>query len=289
MTTSSNQTELKKDISSIEAKRKVLEEIVTIAKAVENMQESLESVLFLGLPSQDLPKEALELYGLLNENLQSLSVNQIKEYVTNLERVIKKQIGRILDYSRMDLSSNKAIEVFYAGNHGEDENPLQLLEEFKRTAQTTVSLRVLLKKRWEYTEGSPLPVSEALIQKQIEQLDAHDKKLRIKVKTQIVEMKQELDKIIHNANYPDAIKDLVIKVQKNLNKDLASIESGGELSRLNFVIDVEEISGIQMPSAEDTEPAQKRKGKKEVGFTEAAHRWLNSPWDVSWNDAKKSD
>lgn len=289
MSTSLHESALQEDISAIEEKRRVLEQIVDITKAIEHMQDSLESVLILGASSKAMPEGALNLYSALSDNLRSLPVNKIKEYLDNLGIIIKNQLEKILQYSGIDFSSDEAIEILYFSSDASEEKPVVLLEEFKKTAQTAVSLRVLLKKRGVATPGSPLPVPQDVIHKQMEQLDAQEQQQRVKIKSKIVEMKDDIVKMIENQDYPDSMRQILLGVQDNLEKDLNNIESGGKLRNLSFVTDAQELTGIQGPPQEEGKAQLHTKQKEDIGLYEVASRWLNSPWDVTWKDIKESD
>ena len=289
MSNSSTEAQLREDITAIEEKRRVLEQIVEIAKAIENMQDSLDSVLILGVASKDLPEGALDLYSSLSDNLRNLPVNKIKEYLVNLERLIKNQLDRILQFSGVDFSSDEAVETLYLTSDESEQSPLQLLEDFRRTAQTAVSLRVLLRKRGVATPGSPLPVQKQVIHQQLAQLDVQEKQQRGKIKHKIVEMKDDISHMINNPAYPEGMKKILWEVQANLTKDLQSLERGAPLSTLSFVTDADELTGLEeeQPEVEEITLTALPDEPEKMGFSAAASRWLNSPWDVSWEEIKK--
>ncbi|MES9981698.1 MAG: hypothetical protein ABW107_23550, partial [Candidatus Thiodiazotropha sp. 6PLUC5] len=87
---------MQNDIAKLEDKRRILQQIVEITNAIEGMQESLSSVLVLGVPSKDLPESALNLFSSLSESLRNLPVKQIQVYFNNLETLIKSQLEKIL-------------------------------------------------------------------------------------------------------------------------------------------------------------------------------------------------
>ena len=147
MSTKPQDPKLQQDIAAIEDKRRILEQMVNIAQAIEHLQVSLESVLILGAPSSDLPEEALNLYSSISDSLRNLPVNKIKEYLKNLEAIIRRQLEQILHFSGTDLTADDSVELLFLSSDGSDQTPLEMLEEFKRTAQTAISLRVLLRRR----------------------------------------------------------------------------------------------------------------------------------------------
>ena len=216
-------------------------------------------------------------------------MNKIKEYLANLERIIKNQLGRILQFSGVDFSSDEAVETLYLTSDESEQSPLQLLEDFRRTAQTAVSLRVLLRKRGVATPGSALPVQKQIIHQQLEQLDAQEKQQRGKIKLKIVEMKDDISHMINNPAYPEGMKKILREVQANLTKDLQSLERGAPLSTLSFVTDADELTGLEeeQPEVEEITLTALPEEAEKTGFSAAASRWLNSPWEVSWEQIKK--
>lgn len=279
--------ELQRDVANIQEKREVLQQIIDIAKAIENMQDSLDSVLVLGVPSKDMPDCAMEMYGTVSEALKSLPVNKLKEYQENLERLVKSKLDTILKYAGADFESDDSIESLTLSSDDEAQSPLELLEDFKRTAQTTVSLRVLLRKRGVATPGAKLPVPKDVIAGQLEHLKVQEQQQRTKIKGKIEEMQEDVQKMIDNPSYPQGMKDMLEGVQANLSNDIERLAAGAPLGNLSFVVDAEEIvaAGVE-DEVEEIEITDVAPDDGNVGLADAASRWLNSPWDVSWDDVK---
>ena len=280
--------ELQRDVANIQEKREVLQQIIDIAKAIENMQDSLDSVLVLGVASKEMPECAMEMYGTVSEALKSLPVNKLKEYQQNLERLVKSQLNSILQYAGADLETDEGIEMLTLSSETESQSPMDLLEDFKRTAQTTVSLRVLLRKRGVATPAATLPVPKEVITGQLEHLKVQEQQQRDKVKDKIEEMQDDIRKMIDNPSYPQGMKDMLEGVQANLAEDIDRLASGAPLGKLSFVVDAEEIvaAGVE-DEVEEIEIKDVAPDDAKVGLADAASRWLNSPWDVSWEDAKQ--
>jgi hypothetical protein len=280
--------DMKRDVSGLEQKRRMLEQIVDITKAIESLQESLNAVLVMGVASKDLPEDALKLYGALSNSLRNLPIKKIREYYDNLEIIIGKQVNRIMNYASVDFSADDEIEFITLSSEDDAQSPLELLEAFKRTAQTAVSLRVLLRKRGVPTPGSPLPISAQMIKDQLQHLEAQEQQQREKIKTKIEEIKQDVQGMIDNPAYPDGMKCMLREVVGNLERDLAQLARGAPVERLSFVteivvnetesVEVEEIT-IEAVVAPPSENAS--------SFSRSAARWLNSPWEVSWSEVQK--
>jgi hypothetical protein len=276
------------DIANLEDKRKLLQQIVEITKAIEKMQESLNAVLVLGVPSKEMPEKALRFYSALNESLRNLPVKQIKVYYQNLETVIKRQLEKILHYSNKDFSSSDNIEFITLSSERDDseQNPLDLLDEFKRTAQTAVSLRILLRKRGVQTPGATIPVSPAVIKQQLTELDRQEKIQRTKVEKKINEMQQDLESMLANPAYPEAMKEMFKGVVSNLKRDKKLLQSGAPIKKLSFVVETQEIVGVEEFVEEEAIEITGLENEQEqaMSFSKAASEWLNSPWSVTWKD-----
>jgi hypothetical protein len=297
MTPSIDTKEFREDISKIEQKRQMLEKIVDITRAIESMQESLNAVLVLGVSSQQLPKDALNLYTALSASLRNLPVTKIQQYYANLETLIKRQLGSIMGAAGSDFYAADDIEIITLSSEEEEEDPLAMLDAFKRTAQTAVSLRVLLKKRGVQTAGSALPIEPEAIKQQLSHLETQETHQRGRIKGKIEEMQADLGQMIANPSYPEPMKQMLKEVVANLEQDLVQLARGAPVERLSFLADADDIVAVQAESMLETEvieveeilidtvPAES--ATRTAGFSRAAARWLNSPWDVSWDEARK--
>ena len=285
--------DLKNDIQCLEEKREVLQQIIEIAKAIENMQESLDSVLVLGLPSRDMPASAMATFDSISESLKSLPVNKLTEYLNNLERLVKSQLNRVLGYAGVDFERDEGIEFLTISDGENGQSPVDLLEDFSRTAQTTVSLRVLLRKRGVPTPGAEIEVPRLQIEQKLGELQQHEERQRARIGDKVVEIRDDVRAMIDNPNYPDAMKQMLRGVEANLSADLRQIENGAPIAGLSFVADEgDEILAVDAaPEVEETEeivlagPAPEPEAEDHSsGLAARASACLNSPWDVSWDD-----
>ena len=276
---------MQNDIANLEDKRRILQQIVDITNAIESMQDSLNAVLVLGVSSKEIPEKALNLYSSLSDSLRNLPVKQIKVYFDNLEAIIKSQLEKILHYSGLDFSDGEEIEFISLSSEEAKENPLDLLDEFKRTAQTAVSLRVLLRKRGVPTPGSAIPIAPEVIKKQLVELDNQEQQQRAKAEQKIDEMQADVENMLANPDYPDGMKDILKGVVSNLQRDKKLLSSGASLSKLSFVAESHEIVGVEEIAVEESiEVTELEETDPAMGFSDVASRWLNSPWDVSWKE-----
>ncbi len=293
MPASTDSQALKQDISALERRREILEQMVDIARAIECMQDGLNAVLVMGAASKELPEEALRLYSSISDSLRNLPINRIKEYHDNLEIIVKKQLHRILTYSGIDFSNDEQVEFITLSSESDTQSPVELLNAFKRTAQTAVSMRVLLRKRGVPTPGSAMPASAEELKQHLQHLHQQEQLQRGRIKSQIEEMRADIVRMIDNVTYPDPMKAMLRDVIGNLDKDLQLLERGVPVERLSFVAETEEIVATDTDAMmveeiliEEVAPATEPGSKP--NFSETAIRWLNSPWDVGWDDLQQS-
>jgi hypothetical protein len=280
---------LKQDVAALEQKRQLLEQIVHIIRAIECMHESLSSVQVMGVASKGLPKEVLNLYSSISDSLRTLPIIRINEYYANLELIVTKQLNRILNYSGIDFSNQDQVAFITLSSDDDAQSPVEMLNAFKRTAQTAVSLRVLLRKRGEPTPGSVLPASAAVLEEHLNHLETQEQLQRKRIKGEIEEMKEGVTRMITNPAYPEAMKVMLREVVDNLNQDMQLLERGASVERLSFVAETEENAAVDTDNlmVEEIvvdEIALPVSPITKSSFSKAAVRWLNSPWDVCWED-----
>lgn len=278
---------IKQDIANLEQKKLLLKQVIDVARALETMNEGLDSVLNLEVHSKDMPQGALDLFGTISEHIKSLPTARIQEYQANLERLVQGQLQQILAFAGIDFARDDAIELLTLSTEDQPRTALDLLTEFKRTAQTTLSLRVLLRKRGVQTAGTRLSVPRATLEAQVERLQAEEARQRVRVDEKIVDMQSDVERMIANPAYPDGMKQLLGEVLDGLRHDRERLRAGAPLASLDFIAGTEEI--VAAPVEELTAPApavQQADDPAPRSFTDRASRWLNSPWDVSWEDLR---
>ncbi|MEJ2691798.1 MAG: hypothetical protein P8166_01795 [Candidatus Thiodiazotropha sp.] len=224
----------KPDLSDLERQHRTLDQLVDIARAIESMRESLRAVLLMGLASKDLLKEAPSSYCAFSEAMHTLPSGEIRERHTNIELIVNMQLNRILNYSSIDFSSAEGAEFISSGK-SDPQRPLALLRAFKRSAQTAVSLRMLLLKRGVPIPESILSASNEEVKRHLSQLDRQlaDQRRRITSQIEVVEL--EIDRLIANPHNADTMKSVLHKEAANLDLDRQLLAQGGSIDCLSFV------------------------------------------------------
>ncbi len=294
MSTVAENQDLNRAVAALEHKRQILERVVDITRAIETMQESLNAVLVMGAASTQLPAEVLKCYGSLSDSLCNLPINRLREYHANLELIVRKQLNRILNYAGIDFSAEDQVEFITLCRDDDKQSPVEMLNAFKRTAQTAVSLRALLRKRGVSTPDCALPASAELIKQQLNHLSRQEQVQRSRIRSQIEAIQAEITRMIDNPAYPQEMKAVLREAVGNLDRDLRLLAHGVSIQRLSFVAEPEEIpvseAAGELPQGEggmsEDDPPLAHPAAKD-GLSETAIQWLKSPWDERWDELKK--
>jgi len=273
-------------LQDIDERRKLLQKVVAVARAIEDLQHSLNAVLVLGDTETQLPKNAYQLYQNLSNKVRDESTETIQEYYDKLQALITSELSKIIAYS--------SLEEDESGNLPFTEDALALLQRFRREAQTTVSLRILLKERGVAVSGSTFAIPANEIRTQLTNLDKKERKQRKKVHFQIRLMQEELKAMIKSDSFSDEMKQPMKQALAGLDADLKVIDSGRSIDSMELSFEAveteEKLYAAEDQKAEDRQSSTKQateKPKEKIGFFQKLVRWLNSPWSVSWRQAGK--
>ncbi len=297
-----NNTDSFASIAIIKEKKLLLKRMVMITRAIERMQDSLKSVLILGQPSTKIPKGMLKYFHILSDKIKKKPTKIIRSYLVKLEDLIKVDLQKIINISMLDpdvLEDEQAVGQV-AGAYTDE--AMDLLNEFKRQAQTAVSLKILLQQRGVYTPGSVVKVPVHLIKGQLKYLAKKEEIQRNKMKEHISDMHTDLKSMLDSDQYSDEMKSVFCEVISGLEDDQKAISDGARIDQLPMSFEVVEsgeeprdiisIPNMVVSEAEEylvgiDQTESTEKAIEEMGFFRTLFKWLNTPWNVSWHDAKK--
>ncbi len=290
-------------IELINEKRQLLKRVVMITRATERMQDSLKSVLILGQPSTSIPKGMLKYYQILSNKIKQKPTKKIHWYLGKLQEQIKSNLQGIISIIIGDNDVIESETTFDQAGIGYSDEAMNLLNEFNRQSHTAVALKILLQRRGVYTSGAVVKECVQQIEQHIERLEIREKKQRKQLQKHIREMHADLSSMLKSGQYSDDMNKVFRKVMIDLESDQAAIERGERVEELQLSFEVV-ATGIdkkkspvelQQQVACETEEyleefdqtEQSNISPTKAGFFQTLFRWLNTPWSVSWRDARK--
>lgn len=293
------------ELRILRSKKETLQNVVKIAQAVNRLQKGLQAALLMGGPISRTSRHAIKFFADFQAEVNHQPSNILQQDLQELDRLVRADFGRILAIAH---ASEKYLPLTpTAPDSASDPESAainKLLDEFRRRAQTAICLRIILRERGIASQPLELPVPEEVIQKQITVLEEKEKRFKEKIRTDVVAMQRDVDAMLSNASFPDAIKRELADTRLGLQRDLEHIDAGKDLDDLPFPVEaIESVeaapapfdaapSKIQSAAVRSaTTPGYQHKPSKAVkrGFFLRVWIWANTPEDVTWDRTRFDD
>lgn len=299
------------ELKSLSKKRAALEQLIAFTQQICKMANSLDLVQEMVKPSQIPNKRFFPILSQLTERLKSAETPNLLRGLNKVDGELESEIHHILTLSQMSEKD------FYQRFSGLSETNMkatyellaQQLIEFKRKAQTDVAIRYCLNRRGVMLEASKLLIPQEALGKKVDDLKRQETACKLKIENNIQALIQDTDKILNNQNYPEAIKQQVAFVRKNLEQNLAYLREGKDIEEIPVFIESVEIrhNAKTTNSLENNEddvetqqqaPQQSKPQKNqnasassvpEQSFFKRLKVWLTTPWNISWKSISQQN
>ena len=285
------------ELVSLEHKLDTLEGVMKIAQSIERLQEGLQSVLLLGKSSSQISKSAIQTFQNLSEQTKILPTLKLQSSLVNLDKIVQLRLAKIMSLTNDGNTQENTLQIIQlAGVHNDHDEAYinQLLNDFRRSAQTAVALRILLKERGTFTKPIDLTINKDSITQQLQDLKQQEKSYREKVVKGICDLQEDAILIFKNTNLPLESRKIAKTMYDFLQKDLVHIKAGKKIEDMPMAIEIldEQHSAEIILEDEISKPVgTKQEPKNPVPppqFRKKLWRWLTTPTDVTWKDVNKS-
>ena len=288
-----------KELRVLRSKKETLQNVIKIARALTRLHQGLQAVLLLGRASSKVPKHAVRFYDALSEDVKHLPVNILQQDLKAVDRLVRQDFDNILAIANAG-DAHFPVNTAPTGvaEFGQDDARVhKMLDEFRRRAQTAVCLRVILRERGIATTPLALPVPEQILQKQIDVLEKKETHYKAKIRSDVTAMKSDVEALLQNAAFPDAIKQELLQTKLGLQQDLEHIDAGKDLDDLPFPIESVESaetsyasqqsadSEIKSPAIQNAtvRPSAPTPVTPTFGFFTKLWIWLTNPRREPWS------
>ena len=289
------------ELQRIHDNRGTLLRVVKITHALERLLHGLQAVLLSRQPASLISQNALSAYEKLSEKTLVLTARQLQLRLELLDKHVLGILERILEIAGIE---HDVLEQYLTSPHedvrSDDSKIDHLIDDFKRSAQTAVALRILLRERGVTSPPLNFNVPEPVITRQIAQLEQREKQCRRDIETNIEEILQSTRRIVENTQCSNEIRSVAQSVIDNLQRDLKHIKSGKSIEEMPMVVEVVELGGVppkpktpplpepvQQIVSESTDSAVslvRDTAEKNRGFFPRLFRYLTTPISVKWKD-----
>lgn len=281
------------DLRALAAKKVGLIRLIQVARGIERLQKGLEAVVLTGKTSAGISKHVIRFYEQLSEHIRTAPTDRLRSDIEKLDRTIADNIGTILDIASRSTDSLEERPVA-APRKESQQDLIRMLDDFRRRAQTAVSLRVILKERGMSVPPLNLAALEQQIQANLERLNTQEQEYKARIESHILDMQADILLLLENPSHPPTIREELVSIQQGLETDLRHLRSGRPIDQLPF-----SVVKLGMDQAgDDIEPAaaapehtqQPRPDTRRTnvpteysgGFFARLWLWLKTPPDVTW-------
>ena len=299
-----HEVNISEELIALEHKKGALEKVMKIARAVEQLRYSLESVVLLGKPTANISHKALHIFEALSEKARIQPTKKIQECVKKLDSVIANNLNAIMELARPENEAELHEQVAsdeQLANHID-----KLIQDYRKSAQTAVALRVVLRERGVPTMPIKWSVSVDSVRTQISQLKDQEAQYRTKVKSEIILLQHDALTVANNESLPQFTRDSAAHMHNMLQKDLEHLNAGKDIASMPYFVEVVEIRETEPDETQienDTHtqhteanvaqlqssiPAQTTETQNtKSGFMHKLWRWSTTPPSVTWQDLDK--
>ncbi|MBI3776244.1 MAG: hypothetical protein HY273_11950 [Gammaproteobacteria bacterium] len=283
------------ELRILRSKKETLQNVIKIARALSRLHQGLQAVLLLGRASSKVPKHAVRFYDALSEDVKQLPSNTLQQDLIAVDRLVRQDFDNILTIADANETHFPAgANPAHAAESSKDDARIhKLLDEFRRRAQTAVCLRVILRERGIATTPLALPVPEAKLQRQIAVLEKKETQYKVKIRTDVAAMKNDVEILLKNTAFPEAIKQELRQTQLGLQKDIEHIDAGKDLDDLPFPIEAVEsaetsyaappLSAVQARPVVGQKQTPPAVPPPPLGFFRKLWLWLTNPMREPWS------
>ena len=287
------------ELELIQCKRTALQKLVRLTSTLNRLLQGLQAVLLTGRQIADIPAKFIEQFQSLGEKLHEHSTDTLKNTLSTTDFRMHNDIKHVLQLTCMD-DTELGKHIGGTGTKLVD-NLNQNLEsyagEFKKKAQTSIALRMVLKARNIITKALKLPVPEPFLEQQIATLNIRETECRHRINSSMHSLDADLDNLLHNKNCPEEIKQKLLLIKAGMQQNIQHFAAGKQLDEMPIMFesielssapqDVTEVEAESKPpvaaSVADTVSVAAEKVPARNFFSRAWF-WLKSPRSVKWKD-----
>ncbi len=222
-------------LADVKARKALLHGLISVVRYMERIHEGLEAVLVLGEGSQLVPDSAREFLNSLDARMRMQPTAKVREYQDTLDNLVRRELEDILR-----LASGPAPLQAEADTAAIDADVSSRVQQFRRRAQTLISLRILLRKRGQEVPVSVLPVAVGDLRKALVELETRKKAEEAKVLEQAVELKRDVDQLVASGAGGETARAYLLTMQKELGQNIDHLKAGGPVSDLPFPMEAVE-------------------------------------------------
>lgn len=303
-------TSVTHELELIKQKKTALQRLVKLTNNLNQLNQGLQSILILGKSVVAIPTRVLDSFKLLRNKLEPLPTPKLQHTLSATEIRIQNDIKQVLEITQKDDSQ---LDQYLSQK---DEKLIDSIEEsfsdyvnnFKKKAQASIAIRIVLKSRFALLNAFLLPVPESFIKKQIQTLDKRESRYRKQIKMELITIYKDVSRLLSKNSYPDEINEHLNTTRDSIIENIKYINTGKNLENLplnfeniNLSSDTEDPQDnedkseqqVDVPEKDDPEVVEVLEKIEELkitpmkrGIMSRLFEWSTTPLDHSWRDTE---
>lgn len=288
----------------IKQKKSALQRLVKLAVNLNRLNSGLQSILVLGKSVITIPPKILNSFKLFSKKLEPLPTDKLQNTLSSTEIKIQNDIKQVLEFSQKDEAE---LTEYMAHKEelliGSIENSFgDYVNDFKKKAQASIAIRIVLKARNALMSAFLLPVPEEFIKKQINVLDKRENNCRKRIKKEMTDLYKEISGFINDENCPEELKEELLTTKHQIVDNINHFNAGHDLESMPIIFESIELSAEveeqpvkeikKTPKEPSDEILEKVKDIKTTpvkrSFLSRVWEWMTSPMNRSWKDINKN-
>lgn len=301
-------TSITDELELINQKKSALQRLVKLTSNLNRLNQGLQSVLILGKSVINISPKILDSFKLLRNKLEPLPTPKLQHTLSATEIKIQNDIKQVLEITQKDDSQLDE----YLSQKGEklidsiEESFSEYVNNFKKKAQASIAIRIVLKSRFALSSAFLLPVPESFIKKQIRTLDKRENRYRKRIKQELITIYKDVSRILSKNSYSDEINEHLNNTRDTIIDNIKHINAGKSLENLPLNLEsIQLASDTEEPQITDDKPEQQAEVKDEPevvevlakieeleikplkrGIMSRLFEWSTTPLDHSWSDTE---
>ncbi len=211
-------------LEDVRDRKVLLSSILAIVRFMEGLQEGLEAVKVLGEDPDNLPRSATQFLDGLDHRLVNESTSKLRVYLVKIENLVAQDLQGMLKLATEEVSAAVAGATKIPPKQAADVS--ELVDEFRRRAQTLVSLRILLRKRGESIGAAVIPAQEGELTAALEKLDDKKCEQAERALKEATALKVDTVKQLANPSLSDSMREHLQQMVDSLNQNIEHLRAG---------------------------------------------------------------
>ena len=315
-------TTLAKELTALQQKREALEQLIHFAKQIVQSSDGLDAVQLITSPSQKPDDRQLGNLDALIKHFDQEPNAKLSIHMENLDSIIGKKIHEILEIA--NTSEEQFKRKFARSSLREIKTSYEVigkkLIEFKRYAQSSAAVRIVLQQRRIQVKPAKFPVLSNILNEQVNELKSREVECKRKVKNEITALINDTDKLMQKEGFPKEMISQMQQTHQHLSQALESLNAGNSLEDISVYVESIELGDVSgngiyekivmpdddenkaknseqaVPQTENSKPKPPPASKPPIeepspmstqaGFFRILKLWLFTPWKIRWRDIK---